>query len=285
MKWPNSTNRGTALLKFLHQYEEKVLVKDEYIRWFVGNETIETVEKGNTTLFGSRSDPEGKFGYIAYWYTILREKYFDDLIEKAILNGCEQLLLLGSGFDTRFLRLSALKEKTIRTVEVDRSQTILTKRKILKNHIGKLPKYLYLIPMDFNQDDLISVFQYGLRKDLRTICIWQGVSYYLRHDTVSSVLNFIKTELSPSTIVGFDCCSPLMLKKNDKIPGIAYNIDRLNAIGEPYLFGMFIDPMKKWLVEKGFDDIAILEQDQLEERYVGRKTLPDNMWYVVSARS
>ncbi len=39
------------------------------------------------------------------------------------------------------------------------------------------------------------------------------------------------------SLLGFDCCTPLILELNEEIPGIAFNIARLREIGEPYLFG------------------------------------------------
>ena len=76
-----------------------------------------------------------------------------------------------------------------------------------------------------------------------------------------------------------------MTVKNDQIPGVAESIDRLTEIGEPYQFGMYGNEMKEWLEEKGFQDIEILQQDDLEERILRKRTLPNNMWYVVAARA
>lgn len=59
----------------------------------------------------------------------------------------------------------------------------------------------------------------------------------------------------------------------------------LTEIGEPYRFGMSGDEMKVWLEEKGFQAIEILQQDDLEEQFLHRRTLPNNMWYVAIART
>lgn len=271
-------------MKFLHQYDKTVLVKDDYIRWFVDN--AEAMSTGKIDdLFEQGSNPESVFSHIAYRYTILRERYFDDLIENAILSGYEQLVLLGAGFDTRILRLEVLKENRIRTVEVDTPATMKLKKEILEMNFGQIEKNHYLISFDFNRDDMNSLFQFGLHRGLQTICIWQGVSYYLPTDAVSIVLDFIKAELPSETILGFDCCTPLMLKKNDKIPGIAFNIERLKASGEPYVFGMYKDKMKRWLKEKGYREVRILEQNELEKLYFEKAELPDRMWYVISTKS
>jgi O-methyltransferase involved in polyketide biosynthesis len=82
----------------------------------------------------------------------------------------------------------------------------------------------------------------------------------------------------------FDACSPLMTYRNDQIPGIGAQIDKLNEIGEPYIFGMNSNEMESWLKDKGFKNIKINQQDDLEEKYLHRRTLPDNMWYVVTVK-
>ena len=45
MRWPSSTNRGTALLKFLHQRTEHILVEDSFVAWFVDEATLGDTEK------------------------------------------------------------------------------------------------------------------------------------------------------------------------------------------------------------------------------------------------
>lgn len=284
MEWPRSTNRGTALLKLLHQYDEDVIVKDDYIGWFLGDEIVQNAE---ATLKSLEDDdnPESQFQRIAYWYGILREKYFDDLIENAIRQGYQQLLLLGAGFDTRFLRLSVLRNGHIPTTEIDTPATIQAKREVLESRLGGIPKDLHLLPMDFTTDKIDSAFQKGLRNNKKTICVWQGVSYYLPKKTVSTVLDFVFSAFSSETLIGFDGCTPLMLTTNDRIPGIKFNIDRLNKIDEPYVFGMYEQEMERWLMEKGFRDITILDQTQLEKQYLRSSGLPKHMWYVASARS
>jgi hypothetical protein len=48
---------------------------------------------------------------------------------------------------------------------------------------------------------------------------------------------------------------------------------------------MYSNEMEAWLREKGFQDIQILQQDDLEAEFLHRRTLPDNMWYVVTVKA
>lgn len=195
------------------------------------------------------------------------------------------MLLLGAGFDTRAQRLASLKASAVRVVEVDTPDTIATKVKILTEHLGSLPTTLRFVAMDFTAGSLGGLFDRGLDGTVPTICIWQGVSYYLPPPTVLAVLNFAKRDLSPGSLFGFDCCTPLMLEENDRIPGINFNIRRLKSIGEPYRFGMFPEEMKRLLEKEGFSNVAVVDQARLETKYLESSTMPDGMWYVVTAHN
>ncbi|MEO1147868.1 MAG: SAM-dependent methyltransferase [Cyanobacteria bacterium J06638_22] len=280
-----ATNKGTAMMKFAHQFQPDVILDDEYVGWFFDDTVAAALQDDALKLRAEPTNDTQRFLQIAYWYIILREKHGDNVIADAIASGCKQLLLLGSGYDTRFFRIAALKEKGVATFEVDLPETIADKQKHLVDALGHFPEGLTLIPLDFNHDDLDRIYHHGFDKTLATAYVWQGVSYYLPKESVSQVLDFIKAQMTPESVLVFDCCSPLMTVKNDQIPGIAESLDRLTEIGEPYLFGMYGNEIKAWLEEKGFQDIEILQQDDLEERILRKRTLPNSMWYVVVARA
>lgn len=279
-----STNKGTAMMKFAHQFQPDLILEDKYIHWFFDESVAKSLQENSLNLGVEPINDAQKFLQIAYLYIILREKHGDEVIETAVASGCKQLLLLGSGYDTRFFRIPILQEKAVATFEVDLPKTINDKQKYLVEKLGHIPEGLTLIPLDFNQNDLNILSNYGFDKQIATTYVWQGVSYYLPLDSVSQVLDFIKLQMTPDSVLVFDCCSPLMLFKNEQIPGISSSIDKLAEIGEPYLFGMYDNVMKIWLEEKGFQDVEIFQQADLEEKILHKRTLPDNMWYVVVAR-
>lgn len=280
-----ATNQGTAMMKFAHQFQPEVILPDDYVGWFFDDAIAKSLQEDGLNLRVEPANDVQRFLQVAYWYIILREKQGDEVIAAAIASGCQQLVLLGAGYDTRFFRIAAVRERAIATFEVDLPETIHDKQKHLIAKLGCLPEGLTLIPLDFNHDDLNRLSQYGFDKTLATAYVWQGVSYYLPQNSVSQVLDWMRSQMTADSVLIFDGCSPLMTYKNDQIPGIAASLDRLNEIGEPYRFGMSGDDMKVWLEEKGFDHIEILQQDDLEEQFLHRRTLPNNMWYVVIART
>jgi methyltransferase (TIGR00027 family) len=284
IEWPKSTNKGTALMRLAHQFQPKVIIKDPYVSWFFDDSLVASLQKAALAEDFSPQNEDERFNQIAYWYIILREKYIDDIINEAIITGCKQLVLLGAGFDTRFFRLSEIRKNAVRTYEIDLPSIIKEKADAICFRQGSVPSNLVLIPLDFNKQEIAHIENYDFNKKVKTAFIWQGVSYFLPKDTISSVLDFISSLMIPGSAFAFDSCSPLMTYKNNQIPGISQSIDRLVAIGEPYVFGIEANEMRTWLSKKGFQSIDIIQLDELERKLLKRHTLPGNMWYIVTAK-
>jgi len=285
LPWPESTNKGTALLKLAHQFQKRVILRDDFLAWFFDSATVDALRADPPDFERRPRSAAEEFQRTAYWYSVLRERHFDEAVTAGVRAGCRQLLLLGAGYDTRFFRLPEIAGRSVAVFEVDRAATIAEKRAGLEAHLGSLPARLFLIPLDLNREPLGTLFDRGLDRHLPTLCVWQGVTYYLPRESVSAVLDYVRDELPSGTRLAFDACGPLMLEANDVIPGIAFNSERLARIGEPYRFGMVPGEMRSWLQEKGFRRIRVASQRVLERRYLGRRTLPCEMWYVVTARS
>jgi len=281
--WPASTNKGTALVKLMHQSDPDRILKDDYVSWFFDESAKATVDSSQFRLRGKLNDSADAFSQIAYRYAILRERYIDDFIEASIESGCRQLLLLGSGYDTRFFRLPAIRKYSVATFEVDLPDTIDEKRAVIEARVGHIPAGLSLIPADLRQTNWEGIFQGGFQPAVATICAWQGVSYYLPERTASAVLDFVRHLMNAASQIAFDSCWPLMLVENDEIPGIRDNIERLKTIGEPYIFGMEPEYMELWLLGKGFQNIRLCLLSELEMMYMKTSTLPTKTWYVVTA--
>jgi methyltransferase (TIGR00027 family) len=93
----------------------------------------------------------------------IRTKYFDDVLSTQISLGYQQVVILGSGLDTRAVRKGT---KDVVFFEIDNQNTLLLKEESLKqNKISANVKY---IPGDYVKDDLIALlaknnFDFNLR--------------------------------------------------------------------------------------------------------------------------
>ncbi len=213
LQWPESTSKGTALLKLAHQFQKRVILRDDFLAWFLDPATVGALRADPPDFErGPRSAAE-EWERIAYWYAVLRERYVDEAVAAGARAGCRQLLLLGSGYDTRFFRLPEIAQGSVAVFEVDTTATIAEKRAAIEARLGSLPARLSLIPLDLNREPLEELFDRGLGRRAPTMCVWQGVSYYLPKESVSSVLGFVQGELPSGTRFAFDACGPLMLEQ------------------------------------------------------------------------
>ena len=88
-----------------------------------------------------------------YEYVIARTRYIDAVFEKALVEGFDQILLFGAGFDSRALRFQAEGLHT-RIFELDAPPTQQAKIKQYGKRNLSTPPNLVFIPIDFDKEFL-----------------------------------------------------------------------------------------------------------------------------------
>jgi O-methyltransferase involved in polyketide biosynthesis len=124
-------------------------------------------------------------------HIISRKYYVEHAVQKAINEGCEQLVILGSGFD----HLGALfATKNIPSFEIDTPSMIDHKRKMLSQNGFNL-EYLNLCPIDpANQnikEVLLKTGEFDSRK--KTVFLAEGFFDYLSLDSTKDILENISS--------------------------------------------------------------------------------------------
>ena len=213
--------------------------------------------------------------------TILRERYVDDFAARATSLRCSQVLSFGAGFDTRFFRIFDRQDHPVRTVEIDLSETIAEKRRCIVRQLGTMPQDLLLIAMDLTNARLESLVDQGYQPGEPTLYLLQGLTYYLPEPVFDTLMAFIFQNAADGSQIIYDNCHPEMTFKNDVVPGISGSIDRLNEIGEPYLFAEQPPQAIARLTRNGWSSVKCQEATDLELLFRHRKTLPEKIWYVI----
>jgi methyltransferase (TIGR00027 family) len=114
---------------------------------------------------------------------VARTRVIDDFVVDSITGGCEQLLLLGAGYDTRASRLP--EARALRTFEVDHPMTQARKRKALEVP----PESVCYVPVDFERDTFTSALtEAGFDSTQRTCVLWEGVYSYLTPQAIDATL-------------------------------------------------------------------------------------------------
>ncbi|MGB8312113.1 MAG: class I SAM-dependent methyltransferase [Halobacteriota archaeon] len=85
-------------------------------------------------------------------FVVARERYIDDYLRSCIDGGLEQLVILGTGYDSRAYRFEGLKRAKV--FEVDHPATQRIKVVKLKTALGKLPENVVFVSIDFIKETL-----------------------------------------------------------------------------------------------------------------------------------
>src|SRR5207244_9228969 len=115
---------------------------------------------------------------------LVRTRYMDECMQRALEAGATQVVILGAGFDTRAYRFAEqLKNKKI--FEVDYQSTQEIKKRRLIEVFGAMPAHVRFTEIDFKKDaqrhELIAA---GDQHGEKTFPIGEGVSMYLAESAV-----------------------------------------------------------------------------------------------------
>jgi methyltransferase (TIGR00027 family) len=171
-------------------------------------------------------------------FLALRERYIDDYMQECLDAGIEQLVILGAGFDSRAYRFESLRGR-VQVFEVDHPATQRVKLEKLKKLLGALPDYVIYVPIDFDQERLGErLCASGYDKRLKTLFIWQGVTYYLTPEAIDDTLAFVAKNSGRGSSIIFDYMYASALSARHKRGEVA-SMQRYRGItGEGLTFGI-----------------------------------------------
>src|SRR5206468_145821 len=143
---------------------------------------------------------------------LIRTRFVDDHMQRAIDNGATQVVILGAGFDTRAYRFAGLlADKKI--FEVDFQSTQEIKKRRLEQALGALPGHVRFVETDFRRDRLRDVLdRAGYQPAEKTFFIWEGVSMYLSEDAVRDTLTTIARYSAAGSALVMDFAGRAMIE-------------------------------------------------------------------------
>jgi methyltransferase (TIGR00027 family) len=191
---------------------------------------------------------------------MIRTRFVDAALARAIADGATQVAILGAGFDTHAYRCRELL-RHVRVFEVDRASTQALKRERVLATIGSVPPNLTYVSIDFQHDDLGDVLaRHGHDRTQRTFFLMEGVTMYVPEDGVRRTLQFVGRHPPGSSIV-FDFVPKAMIDMiaaidMDKVPASAKAFVQrfLDLIkDEPWVFGIPLGGVDEFLGDAGMD--------------------------------
>lgn len=201
-------------------------------------------------------------------YVVLRTLVIDSYLLDYAQKGLDQMVILGAGYDSRAYRFPQLRGK-VKIIEVDRPETQEDKIAKLSNYFGSLPDYVTFVPLDFEKDDLAaSLVQAGFDPGLKTLVIWEGVTYYLEPEAVDQTLNFVTSNTPAGSSIIFDHVMLEVSEGKSQNPLIQAFLQNLAQIGEPCKFGLDPQTVEQFLGQRGFEEVTNLTVEQCKEQFL-----------------
>ena len=138
---------------------------------------------------------------------VLRKRWIEEAVRAQIRNGCEQVVLIGAGFDTLGVRL-APDLPHVGFIEIDHPATQAAKRRALAQGAG--PANLHLVTADLARVDLAHALDDApaYRREARTVFVVEGVLMYLSHAEVEAVFAALRTLQPRAGAVVFTVMEP-----------------------------------------------------------------------------
>jgi len=201
------TAAGIAVVRALESEKPagERICYDPYARLFVGA-GLYYVTKLFTAIGYANWRGPGVWEFLA-----ARERTIDDTLEACLRDGLEQLVILGAGYDARAYRFEALKTG-IKVFEVDHPATQAVKLRKLAAIFGARPAHVTYVAIDFDRETLAGrLLECGYDEGLRTLFIWQGVTYYLTSQAVDDTLGFVAGHSGPGSSIIFDYMDAALL--------------------------------------------------------------------------
>jgi methyltransferase (TIGR00027 family) len=226
----------------------------------------------------SRNDPEVQSAVMTL---IVRTKFIDERLERAIAEGASQVVILGAGWDTRAYRFAELL-RGARVFELDQPSTQNWKRRRAEESLGPASANLTYLPLDFRTQTIEQVLATaGYDATRKTFFIWEGVTMYLPEAAVRETLRWIARQAPGSSVV-FDFAYRTLIDFMEQIKlgweppneaarvGVA-RLRQINAWGEPWIFGVPADQSKEFVTELGLEHRETLSMSSTDaaRRYLG----------------
>ena len=246
-----STAVGRAMETFRPQGER--LIEDRFAIGFIRN----PIRRANVRLARFKAVREafcaledrllpGGMGML-----ICRTRYLDEALRQALEEDVDQVVILGTGFDSRPYRIPGMA--TTRVFEVDQPGVIAWKQQCLKKMLGTLPQHVTFVPIDFNRqslrDELIAA---GYREGAKTFFIWEGVTQYITAEAVNATFATIARAGGPGSAIAFTYIHQAVIEGTSDIPNARKAASVPALSGEPWVFGIDPAKLKDFLSERGF---------------------------------
>ena len=163
----------------------------------------------------------------------LRTRYFDDRLDQHLASGCRQVVILGSGLDTRGVRKRA---PGVAYFEIDDPSTLSFKQARLAERGIDAP--IRFITGNYVESGVLPLLvANGFDCDMPSLFIWEGNTMYLTETAVVKVLRDLSGRVREFAI-SFDSMDQAVVACTTGEAGATGFVERFAAMGARWTYGI-----------------------------------------------
>ena len=129
---------------------------------------------------------------------VVRARYAEDALADARSRGASRYVVLAAGLDTFALRQA---QPPVEVLEIDHPATQRWKRELLAARGMVVPDNLTLLPIDFEQQSLGSIWSENTEPDFIS---WLGATYFLSQEAIKATLTTLAERTQPGSELVLD---------------------------------------------------------------------------------
>lgn len=199
---------------------------------------------------------------------LLRSRYVCDQFKEAMDSdeGCDQLIILGSGFDC--LAYQARPEyKGVQFFELDRWNILSTKETLLDQCLYPKPPNLQFCPVDFKTDDIYQLLlSHHYKADKVALATLLGVTQYIEAEVFDCILKAILQCKPGSKLILSYIVTPEIL--DEKEAKLLTEFEQIaSASGEPFVAHYHPESLVQKLKDMGFSFVQRFTPEEAQENY------------------
>jgi methyltransferase (TIGR00027 family) len=177
------------------------------------------------------------------FHVTMRTRFFDDYLLQAVGDGCQQVVLLGAGLDTRAFRFDW--PTRLRWFELDLPEVLAFKQAVLDDEAASTTSDRRALPADLARDWATVLRDAGFAPTLPTAWLAEGLLAYFDGEAAAHVLTVV-TDLSAAG-------SRLSLERGDVAGQVAttHSDSRPDEASALWRGGLGRSPAE-WLAERGW---------------------------------
>lgn len=150
----------------------------------------------------SKDRPLTGIGALFYSHAVVRTRFYDDYLLAATAAGCEQVVLLAAGLDTRAFRLSW--PHRVRVFELDLPEVLEFKQQVLAGQSATPVCERIAIPADLREDWSGKLLAAGFQRTVSTVWLPEGLLIYLSHGEAARMLIAVGELSVPGSRLSFE---------------------------------------------------------------------------------